>query len=96
MGVVVEDFRWQVIGPNEDVGVFIHTYGKTEFTSFCIVVDKHSNQPSGAYTQIAAQMTDSLTYDFNNGVARQIRVKNQTIGPQPSISVRLLSFTQFI
>jgi hypothetical protein len=94
MGLAALDFVWEVIGPHEDVGVFIHPYGKNEFASFCIVVDLHANQPTGAYTQIAAQMTDSLTYHFFDQVARQIRVKNETIGPQPYISVKLLSFTQ--
>jgi hypothetical protein len=96
MAVAVEDFFWESIGPNEDVGVFIHPYSKTDFTSFCIIVNLHSNQPSGAYTQIAAQMTDGATYEFFGDVARLIRVKNQTIGPQPYISVKLISLTQGI
>jgi hypothetical protein len=76
--------------------VFIHPYGKNDFTSFCIIVDLASNQPSGAYTSIAAQMTDGATNEFFGGVARTIRVKNQTVGPQPYIAVRLISFTQTI
>jgi hypothetical protein len=96
MGFAVEDFRWSSIGPNEDVGVFIHPYGKNDFTSFSIVVDLASNQPPGAYSSIAAQMTDGPTNLFFGAVARTIRVKNQTIGPQPYISVRLLRFTQSI
>jgi hypothetical protein len=96
MAVALEDFVWQSIGPNEDVGVFIHPYSKNDFTSFCIIVNKASNQPAAAYTQIAAQMTDGSTYDFFGEVARLIRVKNQTIGPQPYIQVRLVSLTHSI
>jgi hypothetical protein len=88
------DFVWDVIGPNEETAVFIHPYSKREFTSFCIIVDKRSNAPGGAYTQVAAQMTDDLTYDFFGAVARKIRVRNNTIGPQPYIHVQLVSHTE--
>ncbi len=94
MGFAVEDFHWDVIGPNETVGVFIHPYGKNEFTSFCITVDLHSNEPTVAYTQIAAQLTEGLTYLFFGDVARALWVQNQTIGPQPYISVGLKRFTE--
>jgi hypothetical protein len=96
MGFAVVDFTWDVIGPQETVGVFIHPYGKNEFTSFCIAVTLHANEPTGAYTQIAAQMTDGRTDEFFGQVARTIWVENQTIGPQPYISVQLIRFTESI
>ena len=96
MGTAVEDFRWDIIGPNETVGVFIHPYSKNEFTSFCITVDLRANEPTGAYTQIAAQLTEGLTHQFFGDVARTLWVQNQTVGPQPYISVGLKSFTQHV
>jgi hypothetical protein len=96
MGSVAEAFRWDVIGPNETVGVFIHPYGKNEFVSFSISVDLHANEPTGAYTQIAAQLTEGLTYQFFGDVARTLWVQNQTVGPQPYISVGLMRFRQSV
>jgi hypothetical protein len=94
MGVVVETFRWDVIGPNATVGVFIHPYAHNEFAAFNIIVDLRSNQPVGAYTSIAAQLTDGPTNLFFGEMARTLRVQNQTIGPQPYITVGLLEFSQ--
>lgn len=94
MGVAREVFRWTFIGPDETVGVFIHPYLPDEFAAFSINVAKASNQPGGAYRQIAAQMTDGLTQVHVDGLARTIWVRNRTIGPQPFISVGLLEFAQ--
>jgi hypothetical protein len=96
MGTVAEAYRWDVIAPNETVGVFIHSYGKNEFVSFSITVDLHANEPAGAYTQIAAQLSEGLTNEFFGQVARTLWVQNQTIGPQPYISVGLKRFRQSI
>jgi hypothetical protein len=93
MGDVRAEFHWSFIGPNESVGLFIHGYGKNDFVAFSITVNQNSNEPSGAYTQIAAQLTEGLTYDFD-GEAHLLTVQNQTIGPQPYISVDLRSFVQ--
>jgi hypothetical protein len=92
----VEDFHWNSIGPGETVGVFIHPYGLNEFTSFCITVTLNSNEPTGAYQTIAAQMTDGLTSYFEGKVARTIWVQNKTVGPQPYIGVSLMRFTQSV
>jgi hypothetical protein len=94
MGSVAEAFRWSVIGPNETVGVFIHPYAKNEFVSFSLSVDLHSSEPAGAYTQIAAQLTEGLTNEFLGDIARTLWVQNQTVGPQPYISVGLMRFRQ--
>jgi hypothetical protein len=94
MGSVSEAFRWRTIAPNETVGVFIHPYEKSEFVSFSIVVDLASNQPPGAYTSIAAQLTEGPTNLHVGKVARTLWVNNQTVGPQPYITVGLMRFRQ--
>lgn len=94
MGSVAEVFRWDMIGPGATVGVFIHPYGEDEFVSFSINVRQHSNEPSGAYSQIAAQMTDGLTQVHVDGIARNVWVKNETLGPEAYISVGLMRFRQ--
>jgi hypothetical protein len=94
MGAAAEVFHWDVIGPGATVGVFIHPYAANEFVAFSINVALHSNQPSGAYTRIAAQMTDGLTQVHVDGLARNIWVKNETIGPQPYITVGLMRFRE--
>jgi hypothetical protein len=94
MGNAAEVFRWPFIGPRETVGVFIHPYGIREFAAFSINVALRSNQPSGAYTAIAAQQTDGVTQIHVDGQARTIWVENKTVGPQPFISVGLVEFTQ--
>lgn len=94
MGTATEVFRWDSIEPNATVGVFIHPYLKTEFAAFCINVTLHSNEPSGAFPSIAAQLTDGPTNEFFGDLARTLWVHNQTIGPQPYISVGLIEFVQ--
>jgi hypothetical protein len=94
MGAVAEVFRWDVIGPDATVGVFIHPYGHNEFAAFNIIVDLHSNEPVGAYVSIAAQLTDGPTNLFFGDMARTLWVHNQTVGPQPYITVGLLEFSQ--
>ena len=94
MGAVAEVFRWNLIGPGATVGVFIHPYGDKEFVAFSLNVALAANEPSGAYTQIAAQQTDGLTQVHVDGLARTIWVRNETVGPQPYISVGLMRFRQ--
>lgn len=94
MGNVAEVFRWTVIGPGETVGLFIHPYDRKEFVAFSINVALRSNQPSGAYTDIAAQQTDGPTHDFIDGQARTVWVQNKTAGPQPYITVGVMRFRQ--
>jgi len=94
MGRVAEVFKWDSIAGDETVGLYIHTYSANEFVAFSINVALHSNQPSGAYSSIAAQMTDGPTNQSGNGFARTIWVQNQTIGPQPYISVGFMRFRQ--
>jgi len=95
MGTVTNVFTWNRIDPGETVGLFLHGYAMTEFVAFNIVLGLASNQPSGAYTSIAAQLTEGPTNAFD-GIAHTITVQNQTIGPQPYIYVELLDFTQDI
>jgi hypothetical protein len=94
MGTVGEVFRWNSIGPDATVGVFIHPYRHGEFAAFNIIVDLNSNQPPGAYTSIAAQLTDGPTNLFFGDMARTLWVQNKTVGPQPYITVGLLEFDQ--
>jgi hypothetical protein len=94
MGVAQEVFRWDSIGKDGPVGVFIHPYGKNEFVAFGINVTLYANEPSGAYTSIAAQLTDGPTNEFFGDIARTLWVQNQAIGPQPFISVGLVRFRQ--
>jgi hypothetical protein len=94
MGSVAEAFHWDSIGPGETVGVFIHPYTHTEFVAFSINVRLASNQPEGAYSSIAAQMTDGPTNLFFGAIARKVFVTNQTVGPQPYIRVGLMRFRQ--
>jgi hypothetical protein len=96
MGSAAEVFRWDVIAGDETVGVFIHPYHASEFVAFSINVALHANEPTGAYTSIAAQMTDGPTNLFFGELARTIWVHNQTVGPQPYISVGLVRFRQSI
>ena len=83
-----------MIGPHETVGVFIHSYGKNEFVSFCIAVTLRSNELPRRLTSIAAQLTEGPTNEFFGEVARTLWVQNQTVGPQPYISVGLMRFSQ--
>jgi hypothetical protein len=94
MGSVAEVFRWNSIGPDATVGVFIHPYGQDEFVAFSINVELAANEPMGAYSRIAAQQSDGLTQVHVDGLARTIWVQNQTIGPQPYISAGLMRFRQ--
>jgi hypothetical protein len=96
MGVAREVFRWNTIAPGETVGVFIHPYHANEFVAFSINVALNSNQPSGAFESIAAQLTDGPTNAFFGDLARTLWVQNQTIGPQPYITVGLVRFRQTI
>jgi hypothetical protein len=94
MGLAAEVFQWVSIDPDATVGVFIHPYSATEFVGFCIRVNLHSNQPSGAFTSIAAQLTEGATNEFFGQIARTLWVQNQTVGPQGFISVGLIRFRQ--
>lgn len=94
MGNVAEVFRWTSIAPKETVGVFIHPYGDKEFVSFGINVDLRTNQPPGAFSSIGAQLTEGPTYKHVDGTARKLFVENQTVGPQPYITVGLIRFRQ--
>jgi hypothetical protein len=94
MGAAAQVFQWNYIGPNETVGVFIHPYSAKEFAGFCINVALASNQPGGAYSSIAAQLTEGATNEFFGDIARTLWVHNQTVGPQPYITVGLIEFTQ--
>ena len=94
MGTAAEVFRWVSIEPHATVGVFIHPYRKDEFAAFSINVTLRSNEPSGAFTSIAAQLTDGPTNEFFGALARTLWVQNQTVGPQPFISVGLIEFVQ--
>jgi hypothetical protein len=96
MGAAAEVFHWDHIGPDETVGVFIHPYKANEFVAFSINVTLASNQPSGAYSSIAAQLTDGATNQFFGDIARTLWVHNQTVGPQPYIRVGLIRFRQSI
>lgn len=96
MGSVAEVFRWNSIAPDETVGVFIHPYGANEFVAFSINVALHTNEPSGAFTSIAAQQTDGPTNEFFGDLARTVWVHNQTVGPQPYITVGLVRFRQSV
>lgn len=94
MGVVAELFTWPSISPGETVGLFIHGYGTSDFAAYSIVPALHSNEPPGAET-VQAQLTYGLTGVHVDGtIARTIYVQNQTIGPQPYISVDVLEFKQ--
>lgn len=94
MGAVAEVFRWNSIGPDATVGVFIHPYQPNEFVAFSINVALAANEPQGVYSQIAAQPSDGLTQVHVDGLARVVWVHNQTLGPQPYISVGLMRFRQ--
>lgn len=94
MGQVAEVFHWDQVGPGATVGVFIHPYAANEFVAFSINVTLASNQPSGAYSSIAAQLTDGPTNQFFGDIARTLWVQNQTVGPQPYIRVGLMRFRQ--
>jgi hypothetical protein len=96
MGNVAEVFRWVSIEPHATVGVFIHPYHANEFVAFSINVDLATNEPSGAFTSIAAQLTDGPTNEFFGDLARTLWVENQTFGPQPYITVGLVRFRQSI
>lgn len=96
MGIVAEVFRWDSIGPDATVGVFIHPYHANEFVAFSINVALHTNEPPGAFASIAAQLTDGPTNEFFGDLARTLWVQNQTVGPQPYITVGLVRFRQSI
>jgi len=96
MGAVAEVFRWNSIAPDATVGVFIHPYQANEFVAFSINVALAANEPSGAYSRIAAQQSEGLTQIHVDGLARTIWVENQTVGPQPYISVGLMRFRQSV
>jgi hypothetical protein len=96
MGAAMEVFRWDLVAPGETVGVFIHPYGMKEFVAFSINVTQLANEPSGAYVSIAAQLTEGPTNKFFEEIARTLWVENQTIGPQPYISVGLIRFRQAV
>jgi hypothetical protein len=94
MGSAAEVFQWVSIAPDATVGVFIHPYSRQEFVGFCIRVNLNSNQPPGAFTSIAAQLTEGVTSQFFDSLARTLWVHNQTVGPQPFIGVGLIRFRQ--
>jgi hypothetical protein len=98
MGNAAEVFRWNSIDPHTTVGVFIHPYGQNEFASFDIVLNLATNEPAGAFTSIAAQLTDGPTNlfppDGATALAHTLWVENQTVGPQPYITVGLIEFSQ--
>lgn len=94
MGTAAEVFQWSSIDPNATVGVFIHPYSPQEFVSFCIRVTLNTNEPPGAFSSIAAQLTEGPTNEFFGQIARTLWVQNQTVGPQPFISVGLIRFRQ--
>lgn len=94
MGTASVAFQWASINPDQTVGVFLHPFSTTAFTGFCVRVGLASNEPPGAYTSIAAQLTDGPTNLFFGSIARTLWVHNQTIGPQPYIAVDLIAFEQ--
>ena len=63
-------------------------------SGFCIRVNLNSNEPPGAFTSIAAQLTEGVTSQFFDSLARTLWVHNQTVGPQPFIGVGLIRFRQ--
>jgi hypothetical protein len=96
VGSVAEIFRWDYIDPDQTVGVRVHPYGADEFVAFSINLALRANQPRGAYTSIAAQLTDGPTEEYFGSIARTGWVHNQTVGPQPYITVGLVRFRQRI
>jgi len=80
---------------NETVNLWVHGYGDKDFAAYAIVPTLASDEPSGA-VEVIAQLTYGTTArDGNDGsVGRNISIHNQSVGPQPFISVDVLEFKE--
>jgi hypothetical protein len=95
MGVVSELYQVDSMDPGETFSLFIHGYGENDYADYAIIPTQHSNEPSGAYSILGAQLTMGPTTRHVDGtVARTIVFQNITVGPQAFISVRVLEFKQ--
>jgi hypothetical protein len=92
MSWVDEIFHWDLLTWNEAAGVNIYGYGDNDAVAYSIVPTLNTNEPPGAI-QMAAQVTVNSTFRWGDGsVARLVSVQNNSVGPQPFISVRLIEF----
>jgi hypothetical protein len=94
MSYIQEVYRWDQVGPNEQVEIWISGYGDNEAVCYSIVPGK----PPGVWNphyEIKAQLTDDTTGRWRDGsVQRHLLVQNQSKlgGPSKRISVRLIEF----
>jgi len=96
MGTVSALYQWDNISPNETVSLFIHGYATTDFAAYTIIPALDSNEPSGA-VQVMAQMTNGVSSVHVDGtIAHTVIVQNQSVGPQPYISLSFLEFKQSV
>jgi hypothetical protein len=96
MGIAAEVFRFDSLAPNETANLFVHGYGTNEYAGFSIVPQLASNVPPAAVS-VRAQLTHGPThFHVDQTVGFILSMQNQSVGPQPYISVRVLSFFQSI
>jgi hypothetical protein len=88
-------FTFHQLTWNETADLWIHGYGDNDFAAYAIVPTLDTNEPPGA-VEVIAQLTYGTTArDGNDGsVGRNISVQNQSVGPQPFISVDVLEFKE--
>ncbi|GGZ15286.1 hypothetical protein [Streptomyces nitrosporeus] len=95
MGDVARVFQWQQLFWDEEVGVWLHGYGEEEYVNYSITCRLRSNVPPAA-VDVKAQMTLGVTgpHPPDGTIGRTVWVKNNSVGPQPFISVKLHRFRQ--
>jgi hypothetical protein len=92
---VLELFRWEFIGADATVGLFVHGYGDDDYAGFMVKPTLRSNVPPATVT-VKAQLIEGETHRHVDGtVARTIFVHNTSVGPQPFIEARLIEFRAF-
>jgi hypothetical protein len=79
----------------ETVNLFISGYQDNDFAAYAIVPTLASDEPTGAVEVIAQLNYGATTRDGSDGsVGRNISIHNQSVGPQPFISVDVLEFKE--
>lgn len=94
MGVAVV-FTFHLLTEHETGYLWIHGYRDNDFAAYAIVPTLASDEPSGAVKVVAQLSYGTTARDGNDGsVGRNISIQNQSVGPQPFISVDVLEFKE--
>lgn len=88
-------FTFHLLTQGETGLLWIHGYQDNDFAAYAIVPTLASDEPPAAVAVVAQLGYGTTARDGNDGsVGRNISIQNQSVGPQPFISVDVLEFKE--